>query len=206
MKFIYKIIAISYLLSFSNAWAQDIQIENSKWKAEWTKALIEKMDENNSSFLNNHLNSEDLNTLYCPNYLNLTHNEKKQFWIYFFSGLTKAESGFNAKIRSKAPKGGHGNYGLLQLSKRTARVLCQLSPEDVYDPIKNLKCGITLMDYQLKGAPNDKGKITKKRTLNRIFTSPIFFWGPLRKKDYRGKKVLTTWMKTHTSKLPSCQK
>lgn len=205
MKFFYQTLLLFFIL-INNLSANTIVIKNPLWKTEWSNALMEEFTKNSYAFLENPIVEEDLDTLFCPNYFKLSNDEKSIFWVYFFSGLTKAESSFNEKVRSRAPKGGHGNYGLLQLSKRTARTFCELNNEDVYDGVKNLKCGVRLMDYQLKGAPNQKGKITKTRTLNRIFTSPIFFWGPLRKKDYRGKKILTTWMKNHISQIPNCHK
>lgn len=191
-------------LFISNILAQTVSINDTRWKQEWSEE-IKQAATLNTNLLSNTIEQKDLEILFCPNYNQLSENDKTLFWIYFFSGLAKAESSFNSNARSKAPKGGHGNYGLLQLSKRTARVLCNLNDKDILDPQKNLSCGIKLMNYQLKGAPNKNGKITKKRTLNRIFTSPIFFWGPLRQKDYRGKKILTSWMKSHIINIPNCQ-
>ena len=196
-----------YLLFSLNLSANDVVlIKDKRWNDEWSLHLYNELVNNNHQILKNDIVQSDLNTLSCPNYLNLSSEDKGKFWIYFFAGLSKAESSFNFKVRSVAPKGGHGNYGLLQISKRTGRDFCNLAPEEILIPEKNLSCGLKLMDYQLRGAPTKNGKITKKRTLNKIFTSPMFLWGPLRAKDYRGKKIVTQWMNKHTSMIPGCFK
>lgn len=177
------------------------------WQDSWSKAIsLEILSTKEHPLLTTEIHPEDVKKFSCSNFNQLTQEQKTAFWIVFFSALTKAESSFNPKARSKAPKGGHGNYGLLQLSKRTARDFCQLNDQvqEYYDPEKNLICGVKLLSYQIQGAPNKNGKLVRAKAKGRIFTSPIFFWGPLRAKDFKGRKRLMTWFEKQKDQLPFC--
>ncbi len=198
-----KLLIISLSILTLNAFA--LNIEHPKWKQEWTMAIKDELNQNSqSALLQSSLNQEDTAKLGCPKFNQLNAEEKINFWVIFFSGLSKAESNFYEKAKARAPKGGHGNYGLLQISKQTARNFCSLSPEEILKGDKNLACGLKLMEYQVTGAPTKNGKITKEKILGRIFTSPMFMWGPLRKNDFRGTKKLTTWTTQHLAKIERC--
>lgn len=199
-----RFLFLLFCLLLPNSIFAEVKIEHKLWDAEWTQFIFQELTEQNHPLLQINPVKEDLVQLGCPGFESLTKEDKAKFWIYFFSGLAKAESGFNYKVRAKAPKGGHGNYGLLQLSKRTARELCNLEAKDILIPQKNLGCGLTLMNYQMRGAPNANGKITKKKIVNKIFTSPMFFWGPLRRDDHRGRKIVTNWAKKYNSSITAC--
>lgn len=177
------------------------------WEASWSEAIYQEiLGSEDHPLITTEIHEEDVKNLSCKNFNQLTKEQKTAFWIVFFSALTKAESSFNPKARAKAPKGGHGNYGLLQLSKRTARDFCQLNDaeHEYFSPEKNLICGVKLLSYQIQGAPNKKGKLVRPNAKGRIFTSPIFFWGPLRAKDFKGRKRLMTWFEKQKDQLPFC--
>lgn len=185
-----------------------IEIEPYKknsWNNEWNEAISQELDQH-SHMLTEALDPADLRELSCPGFNKTEDVEaKKDFWTVFFSGLTRAESAFNPKARSKAPKGGHGNYGLVQLSKRTAREQCGLSPEEIADPAAHLRCAVKLMSWQLKGAPISTGKLHRPDLKNQLFGKYILLWGPLRQNDKRGRALLTGWFKKHLEQMPFCK-
>lgn len=198
------------LLSFSfhaNAKVEIATAKKQSWQPEWSEVLYEELAQSDyKSLLTMPLDERDLTELNCKGYNNTTDEEaRKDFWIVFLSSLTRAESAFNPKAGSIAPKGGHGNYGLLQFSKRTAREKCQLDTlEKVFNPKDHLRCGLKLLSWQLHGAPNDKGRFLRPDLKHQLFGKYIFLWGPLRLNDRRGRALLTGWFKKHLNQMPFC--
>lgn len=192
----------------------DIQIQSSKkkysWKNEWTSTILEELKKDEyrvgeQAMLNLEIDEEDLNELECDGYNNATPDQKSEFWVVFFSALTRAESAFNPKARSRMSKG-HRSLGLLQLARATAKSQCGIVPPEgsVLNPEDNLKCGIKLMSWQLHGAPITSGKKLRSDLEGQIFGSHMFQWGPLRDNDLRGRKLLTYWFKAHLDQLKFC--
>jgi hypothetical protein len=192
----------------------DIQIQSYKkkysWKQEWSLFLREELKkeeyrEGQNALLSLHLDEEDLDELECDGYNLATFDEKTDFWIVFFSALTRAESAFNEKALSPKTKG-HRNFGLLQLSKQTAKTECAIAPpeKNVLNAEDNLKCGLRLMTWQLLGAPNRLGKKMRPDLEGQLFGKYIFQWGPLRQKDHRGRALLVDWFKDHLDQLNFC--
>ncbi len=161
------------------------------WQNEWTTLTQEKaLILNSAALFTSHITGDDLKILDCMNFNNFSKEKKAIFWSLIIKSLAKAESNFHPIAKSIGKKSGFGNYGLLQISKRTARTLCGLERrEDLFDPEKNLECGLHLLEYQLNGGAKDPSKKkTRPDAVGRIFTSPIFFWGPLRAHDFKGRK------------------
>ena len=192
----------------------DIQIQNYRkkyfWKGEWTTIIIEELKKDEyrvgeSAMLNLEIDEADLDVLECNGYNTATLEEKSDFWVVFFSALTRAESGFNEKARSALSKG-HRSLGLLQLASKTAKSQCGIIPPEnsVLNPEDNLKCGVSLMSWQLHGAPLASGKQLRSDLEGQIFGKHMFQWGPLRQNDPRGKKLLTHWFKDHLDQLKFC--
>ncbi len=181
--------------------------KNHSWNNEWNEAISLELDQKeNSNMTTENLDHKDLLELGCPGFNKTDDLEaKKDFWIVFFAGLTRAESAFNPKARARAPKGGHGNYGLLQLSKRTAREQCGLSPEEIADPASHLRCAVKLMNWQIKGAPAASGKLLRADLKAQLFGKYILLWGPLRQNDKRGRALLVGWFKKHLEQMPFCK-
>lgn len=151
------------------------------------------------------LDLDDLKSLGCPGFNTADSDSKKDFWVVFFSALTRSESAFNVNAKSRAPKGGHGNYGLLQLSKATARDQCGLKDLfEISNPQKHLRCGVRLMAWQLKGAPVSEKKLMRPDLKGQLFGKRILLWGPLRQNDKRGRARLVGWFKNHLKQLPFC--
>nr|BDT27659.1 lytic transglycosylase domain-containing protein [Bacteriovorax sp. HI3] len=203
-------LSLILLALFSGALHAKVEIDSFKkhsWNNEWNEAISLELDQKeNSNMLSENLDHADLMELGCPGFNKTDDLEaKKDFWIVFFSGLTRAESAFNPLARSKAPKGGHGNYGLVQLSKRTGREQCGLTPEEIADPAAHLRCAVKLMSWQLKGAPAPSGKLLRRDLKGQLFGKRILLWGPLRQNDKRGRALLTGWFKRHLEQMPFCK-
>lgn len=182
------------------------------WKNEWSQALKEELQKDEykngeRSILNIEIDEEDLDELECDGYNKANQEEKTEFWITFFSALTRAESAFNPHAVSGRSRG-HRSYGLLQLAKLTAQKECGLDSKSkaVLHAEDNLKCGVKLMQWQLQGAPNKAGKKLRSDLEGQIFGKNIFQWGPLRQNDHRGRKLLVDWFKDHLNQLSFCHK
>lgn len=182
------------------------------WKSEWSQALREELQKDEykngtGALLNIEVDEEDLDELECDGYNKASTDEKADFWITFFSALTRAESAFNPKAVSGKNRG-HRSYGLLQIAKQTAHKECGLDPKNkgVLNPEENLKCGVKLIQWQLQGAPTKSGKKLRSDLEGQLFGKYIFQWGPLRQNDHRGRKLLVDWFKDHLKQLPFCER
>ena len=192
----------------------DVQIKFYKkkysWKNEWTTAIADELKKDEyrvgeDALLNLVIDEENLDELECDGYNKASINEKIDFWIVFFSALTRAESGFNPNARSRVSRG-HRSIGLLQLASSTAKSQCGITPPEssVLNPLDNLKCGIKLISWQLHGAPNLSGKKIRPDLEGQIFGKYMFQWGPLRQNDHHGRKLLIDWFKNHLEQLKFC--
>jgi hypothetical protein len=178
------------------------------WDNSWNELIGNEIDQKeNNNMVTEVINQDDLDSLECPGFNTADVNSKKDFWVVFLSSLTRAESAFNPNARSHSPKGGNGNYGLLQLSKSTARVQCGINdPKDISDPALHLRCGVKLLAWQLKGAPVSETKYLRPDLKGKLFGKHILLWGPLRQNDKRGRALLVGWFKKHLEQLPFCSK
>lgn len=204
------VILISLLL-WSSSLIAKVEIDAFKkysWDNAWNESIMKELDEEgNAHMLSEAIDLDDLKKLGCPGFNSVSDlSLKKDFWVVFFSALTRSESAFNPKARAVAPKGGHGNYGLLQFSKQTARLQCGLATdEELMDPAEHLRCGVKLMAWQLKGAPSARGKLLRPDLKSQLFGKYILLWGPLRQNDRRGRALLVGWFKRHLTQLPFCE-
>jgi hypothetical protein len=171
------------------------------WKEEWSKVITSEVSD--SAISNIAIDKEDLSELGCASYNEASPSEKADFWVVFFSALTRAESAFNPKAIS-AKSRGHRSFGLLQLAKLTAKKRCVV--DDVFSAPDNLRCGVKLMKWQLDGAPVSEDKKLRSDLEGQIFGKYIFQWGPLRQEDFRGRKLLVDWFRDHLDQMPFCQK
>jgi hypothetical protein len=213
MKLLFLLCALicALFLSTSLLFA-DIEIHayspKHSWKDRWTVALKDelKKDEYGEKFLQLKIDEEDLQSLSCPGYNQASFEEKKDFWVVFFSALTRAESAFNEKAVSRASRG-HRSFGLLQLARVTAKGKCSIiSPEkSVLNGEDNLRCGLRLMSWQLLGAPDKSGKNHRPDLVGQLFGKTIFQWGPLRQDDHSGRKLLVDWFTGHLDQLKFCE-
>lgn len=201
-------ICLFFQSAFSFAAVEIFPFKKFSWQKSWTEVLDKNLSEETyTDFLKNNVDEADLAELGCSLYNQQNDLEKrKDFWIVFMSALTRAESAFNPRAGSIAPKGGHGNYGLLQFSKRTAREKCGLNTlADIYEPHRHLSCGLKLLSWQMAGAPTKHGRFLRPDLQQQLFGKNIFLWGPLRQQDKRGRALLVGWFKKHLPLLPFCQ-
>jgi hypothetical protein len=213
MKFFFVILFL-FFTCLKQTTCADVLIKPYKkqysWKSEWSFSLREELKKNEYretplAFLNNEIDEEDLKELNCVGYNSASYEDKMDFWIVFFSALTRAESAFNEKVVSPKSRG-QRNYGLLQLAKQTAINECKIITPDknVLNAQDNLKCGIHLMHWQLLGAPDRAGKKKRPDLAGQLFGKRIFQWGPLRQNDRRGRALLINWFKDHLDQLSFC--
>lgn len=208
MKF-YLIILV--FMSCHNLYAA-VEINSFKrtsWDNSWNNVISKTLeDEQYVHMLDEALDESDLKELNCLgfNQSSTSREEKKDFWLVFFSALTRAESAFNPNARAKAPKGGQGNYGLLQFNKSTARDRCDImSIKELLEPSSQLSCGVRLLSWQLKGAPSKDGKLLRPDLKRQLFGKYILLWGPLRQNDKSGRRLLVSWFKDHLNQLSFCK-
>ena len=202
-------VPIMILLLSTSAFAkvEILPFKKNSWDQSWNEYVKESIEKDSHSVMLTSLDESDLSELGCPGFNSADSDSKIDFWIVFFSALTRSESAFNVKVKSIAPKGRHGNYGLLQLSKRTARDQCGIAnPEDITEPKTHLSCGVKLMSWQLNGAPvKTNGRLLRPDLKNQLFGKKILLWGPLRQNDARGRNLLVGWFKKHLDQMPFCK-
>jgi hypothetical protein len=147
MKLFYLLLLCLLTMPFSISAKVEIMPYGKKisWDNSWNELIGNEIDQKeNNNMVTEVINQDDLDSLECPGFNTADVNSKKDFWVVFLSSLTRAESAFNPNARSHSPKGGNGNYGLLQLSKSTARVQCGINdPKDISDPALHLGLAIT---------------------------------------------------------------
>lgn len=183
--------------------------KNSSWEKSWNHVISKTLDdEQYFHMLDEALDESDLKELNCLGFNQSTtsRDEKKDFWLVFFSALIRAESAFNPQARAYVPNGKQGNYGLLQFNKTTARDRCDImSVKELLEPSSQLSCGVHLLSWQLKGAPSKSGKLLRPDLRWQLFGKNILLWGPLRQNDKNGRKLLVSWFKDHLNQLSFCK-
>lgn len=203
---------------FGQVCLADVQINSYKnkyfWKDEWTAHLKEELSKDEyktgpDALLNINIDQLNLNDLSCSGYNKASLEDKSDFWVVFFSALTRAESAFNPNAISPKSKGPR-SYGLLQLAKLTAKNKCKIeasaksSNDEILNPKENLACGLKLMNWQLQGAPVGGDKKLRADLEGQLFGKNIFQWGPLRQNDHRGRALLINWFKDHLGQMKFC--
>lgn len=143
-------------------------------------------------------------TAACPRFFQLSTDQMKTFWAYFFQALAVPESGFDHKQRyverkiqgvDRVTRKSIVSEGLLQLSYQDApyhgcefdykadQALTDKSKvKTIHDPKRNLECGVKIFYKQLFGA----------KTPRSVFTSgKFYYWSVL----VRGSSGHTAVMK-----------
>jgi hypothetical protein len=116
---------------------------------EWTEIVITGIDKHAPELLT--AQPADTNT-FCPQFKKMTAGEKKHFWTYFLSAMTKFESNFNPKSSYKenftdSTGSNVVSRGLMQLSYESAKAYgCPLkNAKDLHDPAVNLECSLKVL-------------------------------------------------------------
>lgn len=109
---------------------------------------------------------------FCPSYNKFTTTQRKEFYTFLISAMTKYESGFDPTQKyQEGFNDSNGNpvisRGLLQISIESANSYgCGFSDaQQLHDPYLNLNCGIRILnrwigqrDFRLAGKINDGWK------------------------------------------------
>jgi len=148
------------------------KIGSKGWKSLYDVALAEALK--GSTLVNDTsvAMSQDLKR-HCSNFDNLDTKEKIKVWVALFDSMSMAESAH--KTDTMYPESfGPISTGLLQISEKSARGhggncrgATTEGPENALtDPIFNLKCGVSIMESQM-------------RTGKSIFGSKSYYWSVL---------------------------
>ena len=114
---------------------------------------IESLGERSQYYRNDHLGMQ----LACPNWPNLSKDQKAHYWVWVFAAISWKESTCGAALTNKAAT--HGTAaGHLQLNlKRNDRAWRggtsgeSCGVPDIRQDEANLKCGVEIFNEQLKG-------------------------------------------------------
>lgn len=103
---------------------------------------------------------------FCPKYANLNYTERKAFWTYLMSAMVRYESNFKPETSyTEDFKDSSGRYivsrGLLQISLESSKgYACGFKTQsEIHDPLRNLDCGIRILDRWLGRDGRIAGKV-----------------------------------------------
>jgi hypothetical protein len=144
-------------------WETSAKPERTKWSAYLQNIILNRW--------NTLLQGADDMDIFCPNFDNLSNEERANAWAALFVGVAKFESAFDNTMRFHESTMGTDSVtkqpvyseGLLQLSYQDIKgysfcdfdwnVDSKLSKTDpkktIFDPYKNLECGVGIMSRQL---------------------------------------------------------
>jgi len=165
---------------------------------EWVQFMHEEIQAKRTYLLNDqNLSSQvkaDIKSL-CPQYLNMNSDDKTKFWALFMGSVAWPESAWDPKTMYMEPAPlYYYSIGLLQLSYQKDEghgEECQFpSQEAVKDPLRNLRCGLKIMENQV-------------RNRKKLFTpDEFYYWSVLKSKTSEVKKPFLA----NVSKIiPACQ-
>jgi hypothetical protein len=164
----------------------------------WTRATVTAIERYGQDMLN--AAPSDIQS-YCPRFKNLRKEEKLAFWVHMISAIAQKESGFDpAKSYEETFANSKGekvmSRGLLQLSLESANNAnygCRFKTEkELEDPIKNLVCGVKILNHWIKLEP------VISRNADKDWYGASKYWGVLRASDTR------KFISSKTSDLPIC--
>lgn len=143
------------------------ETERAPERRSWSEHIFHQIE-----FYFEDLDKAQDTTRFCPNYPNLSHSERINFWGQLFAAISYFESGWRPTTRfhestmgiDPVTKNPVYSEGLLQLSYQDIQWAkwCQfdwaidkhLSPTDprktIFDPYKNLSCGVGIMARQIR--------------------------------------------------------
>lgn len=135
---------------------------------QWTEATKKMIAQHGPTLLRGTSDVKE----FCPNFFSLSVPQKIHFWSFMISVLTRYESYYNPVVRYIEHNQGVdrvtgkpvASEGLLQLSYQDTlkykfcdfdwSIDSKLSETDpkktIFDPIKNLRCGIGILDLQVQ--------------------------------------------------------
>lgn len=166
---------------------------------DWSNHLYSELDRLGQDLLD--VIPADART-FCPNYRNLSYNDRKKYWIYIISAMTKFESGFNTNTKYKEDFNDSSgrpvvSRGLLQISIESSKGYdCgMVDAQELHDPFKNLSCGVRILDRWVGRDGRIAGKVDSK------WRGGARYWSVLRAGDKTSYKSILSW----SNKLKMCQ-
>lgn len=157
---------------------------------DWSNHLYAEMDRLGQDLLD--VVPADAAT-FCPNYKNLSYNDRKKYWVFIMSVMAKFESGFktNSSYTEDFTDSRGNNVisrGLLQLSIESAKGYdCELaSAQDLHNPLKNLSCGVRILDRWVGRDGRIGGKI------NSQWRGGARYWSVMREGDKTSYKTIVS--------------
>lgn len=147
----------------------------------WTTHTLRQLEKIQKNFLETI--PTDLN-IFCPNYASLNREQRKYFWTFLISMMTRFESNFdpNASYEEGFDDSGGApvvSRGLLQISFESSKSYdCGFtSAEQIHDPYKNLTCGLNILK---KWIPADR---SIAGYANNSWRGGARYWSTLRAAD-----------------------
>lgn len=154
----------------------------------WTKWLHDHLAEEGTELIN--VTPKDA-AIFCPNYKNLSVENKRLFWMRMISVIVDLESTFNPRksYHSVRVQPGLFSIGLLMLSlpsSTQSRFGCSMikSNDDLFDWRKNLTCGVRIMKYYYLEDKTITGRTSKSKTDSR-WMGIARYWEPFRDGRFR---------------------
>ncbi len=121
----------------------------------WGEAVIGYLKEQgpDSIFMSPDLAGMSTGVAACPNWKDMSVDEKEHFWVWVMASISKIESTCNPKAKNGASTNGVA-VGLVQLDERPSQrkwrgVNCKV--QRVNEPNANLRCGLDIIGELLKG-------------------------------------------------------
>lgn len=172
------------------------------WSLQFTSSVVNHLSGPALSELNYiKINNEDLRSLGCPRFNDLSQNNKTTFWIYFISAIADVESGYQSNFIfwDREHK---FTAGLLLISKGVANQIVSPQTGRLYDRgdllnyDTNIEVGLHILRRQLLGAGDTRGE-----DRGHLFTRETFMWPSL---SYRRDLVISAFNK-NASKMAWCR-
>lgn len=151
----------------------------------WGEAIVNYLDDkgNDSIFFSADLTGMSSGVAACPNWKEMSGDEKKHFWVWVMASISTIESRCNPNARNGASTNGVA-VGLVQLDERHSQRSwrgqnCKV--RSVTNSKDNLRCGMDILGELLKGQRGEykgNGELWGKKSSS--------YWQHLRLKDGGG--------------------
>lgn len=121
----------------------------------WGESIVKYLDEKGpeSIFFSNDLAGMSTGVAACPNWREMSVDEKKHFWVWVMASISKIESTCNAGARNGGTSNGVG-VGLVQLDERKSQRSWRgdnCKTQTIIGTNDNLRCGLDILGELLKG-------------------------------------------------------
>ncbi|WP_374077109.1 transglycosylase SLT domain-containing protein [Bdellovibrio bacteriovorus] len=164
--------------------------KNSKGK-EWSAHVDRELDKLGQNLLD--VIPADA-SVFCPKYKSLSYAQRKQYWAFLISSMVRFESNFNTNASyTEAFNDSNGkrvvSRGLLQISIESGNAYgCGFrTAQELHDPMKNLSCGIRILDRWLGRDGRIAGKVSN------AWRGGARYWSVLRSTNSTPYKSIVSW-------------